>query len=197
MYYSGSNNKRHYKILSAVSKDGIHWRKERGTRINSLSSGFLESICDPFVLHFQEIWRMYFSGIQQGSERIYSASSTDGLAWKLENGIRLDIGKSGMERHVNNCCIVQLNQELFRMYFRGADRNPLQNCIYSAISQNGIDWNIETGFRLDFNGPYEGHGVECPYVFKLSQHRFRMYYTGYFGKNLFNKFIPYTYRHLS
>ena len=82
MYYGQSPEKpgagHSHPILSAISTDGKTFKPEAGVR---LASGAF-----PDVIHLSNgSWRMYY----QGSNGIDSASSSDGLNWTQDPGIRV------------------------------------------------------------------------------------------------------------
>ena len=128
--------------------------------------------------------RMYFCY----KRNIHSAVSENGLSWKMEDGARIQRGQPGMTARVDNPSIVEAKDGLLRLYYRGAEKNALHCCIYSAISENGLDFSIEDGIRMNYNGKYERHGVGFPNVIKLGD-TWKMFYTGYWGKHLLE---PYT-----
>ncbi len=72
--------------------------------------------------------------------------------------------------------------EGWRMYFRGAIIYPLWNNIYSACSKDGLNWSqieVNLGYqRWNFN---ERNAVAFPFVTRLGNEGYRMYYTGYWG----------------
>ena len=128
--------------------------------------------------------RMYFCY----KKNIHSAVSQDGLSWQMEDGPRIQHGQPGMTARVDNPSIVQAKDGLLRLYYRGAEKNALHCCIYSALTENGLDFSIEDGIRMNYDGKYERHGVGFPNVIKLGD-TWKMFYTGYWGKHLLE---PYT-----
>ena len=70
------------------------------------------------------------------------------------------------------------------MYFRGGDKLALDNDIYWASSEDGILWQVQ-GVALAHatNHHFERHAVAFPFVMRLSDGRWRMFYTGYWGRH--------------
>ena len=134
---------------------------------------------DLCILTQENCLRMYYSS----ENCILSATSKDGIYWVKERGVRLENGNPGMKALVNNPSVVRLECGRYRMYFRGADNNAYQSCIFSAISNNGKDFVPEEGQRMDYIGKYEKHGVGFPNVVKCGE-SWKMYYTGYWGRHL-------------
>jgi len=96
LYYCNSKG-----ILSAISKDGLVFTEEQGIRI-SPGTGFESIICDPTIVDLPDgKMRMYYKGADsqnpgpgQSIHKIYSAISSDGLAFKKE-GLRIDSETNG------------------------------------------------------------------------------------------------------
>lgn len=84
------------------------------------------------------------------STRILSASSSDGLTFTPEPGVRLSpqTGGAGEGRVVSSEVVPTTDGQL-RMYYEcapGSQSEP--NTIRSAISEDGLSWEVETGTRL-------------------------------------------------
>ena len=115
MYYTGLVWAGTYRILSAVSSDGLAWTKDSGIRILSpnVTTG------DTVILS-DGTYRMYYSeGL--GGSTIRSAVSSDGLTWIKESGIR--INKDGVydSSGASHPDIVELPDGTYRMYYGGWD----------------------------------------------------------------------------
>lgn len=109
-------------------------------------------------------------------DRILSATSTDGLAWKPERGVRIDVaGRSG--DHPGGAYfpyVVRLDDQSWRMYFRGSDVDR----VLSARSDDGLHWSIERGIRIDVGGQPRLDRVSCPRVIQDRRGDLRMFFTG-------------------
>ena len=80
-----------WRILSTVSEDGLNFAKEDGVRIE----GGITMSKPQLVRLTDGRWRMYFARQLEERRALVSATSTDGLAWQMEPGIRLDPGAGG------------------------------------------------------------------------------------------------------
>ena len=100
LFYTGVGPGRPYPeaqgyILSAVSDDGLEFRKEPGIRVGpdpSVPNRSRRTLA-PTVTHLPDgRWRMYFEsrGPADRPTVICSAVSTDLLDWEIEDGIRLE-----------------------------------------------------------------------------------------------------------
>lgn len=113
-----------FMIKSAISKDGINFIEEPGTRYQSVN----EQITDPDVIKINNQWYMYLS---KGSELIATVSS-DGNTFKFLQSIRQSSSVSKT---------VPLADNQFRQYF-------CRNGISSAISTDGLNWTDDPGVRI-------------------------------------------------
>jgi hypothetical protein len=125
MYYHGFDEKTS-RILSAVSVDGHHWVKEPGARIAAGPPGSPDQLG---ASHFYILQLpggrliMYYAGGKRVDfgDSILSATSTDGLVWTKEPGIRIGLGPPGSfdDTAVLEPSILQLPDGRFRMYYVG------------------------------------------------------------------------------
>ncbi len=132
-------------------------------------------------------YRMYYSqmlprpGFPAGANdydhcttRILSAFSTDGAEWIPEPGVRLsaEAGGAGDYRVVSSE-VVPTHDGRFRMYFECC-RGPqsTQNTILSAISENGLDWQLERGVRWE----EAGRNLSSPRILFFPGGLCRLYY---------------------
>lgn len=109
------------------------------------------------------------------STRILSALSSDGIRWIPEPGVRLSAEQGGAgEFRVVSPDIVPVAHEpgRLRMYYEccpGAQ--SIENSIRSAISDDGLNWTVEPGVRLETAG---NHYDSCRIVF-IDHGQTRMY----------------------
>lgn len=179
LYYARKLDKTNFIIEMASTDDGINFKK-----VTSVSMNFTMDFPDLCLVVQDNCLQMFYLS----KKCILSAISQDGIHWFKENGVRFERGKPGMMARVNNPFVVRLECGRYRMYFRGTDNNAYHSCIFSAISNNGKDFFLEDGQRIDYNGKYEKHGVGFPNVIKYGE-SWKMYYTGYWGRHLLE---PYT-----
>lgn len=189
LYFVGEDDSREARILSAVLSDDLTCDPEPGAR---LERGALEKffpnddvggISDPCVVEAEPgLLRMYFTVLRPDQRRsdIWSARSTDGLAWEVE-GACIRSGQAGMPIAVNNPHVIAVAGE-WRMYLRTSKTMPLWSDIWMARSTDGQSWgNFSCVLRFQRFGRLERHGVGFPQVVQIADGRFRMYYTGYWG----------------
>jgi hypothetical protein len=122
MYYSGLDGT-HYRILSAVSADGLTWTKEEGVRIDvggvydslhALSSVTTSLPEGGYVMH-------YLGHSEEWTGHLLSAVSTDGLLWTKQEGIRIENGEYTL---IAPSAMIRLPDNTYRMYIT-ADRFPI------------------------------------------------------------------------
>jgi predicted GH43/DUF377 family glycosyl hydrolase len=191
MYYVGIDHKGICRLLSAYSNDGLNWNKEPGVRISPdmLTKINVNSFEDVAVAKLPTgEFRLYFTGISRKfMSQIYSAVSEDGMNWQIEPGVRIaNHGHHGPV--VNNPSVVMLEDGTWRLYYRSGKMPTLYNDIYAAHSADGLAWE-SYGPVLTHNPQhrYERHAVAFPHVVRLSDGRWRMYYTGYWGRHLLER----------
>lgn len=166
------------KILSAVSSDGINWKKEKGVRIGVKGKFFhYGCVYNPFVMKNREGWRMYYRGGPNHFDRIFTSFSNDGLVWDEESVLELDFMKFGLQS-VSSCSIIQ-GEGFQRMYLAGYNNSGWK--IYSAISTDEVHWEMEDGVRIDNNSSLDPLFARDPAVIKIDK-IIRMYYLGSDGK---------------
>lgn len=135
MYYSGFDGT-HYRILSAVSTDGLAWTKEGGVRIDvggihdtlHAIGALVVKVPDGRYIMFYTGEPIPFVGY------ILSAVSTDGLAWVKEDGIRIERGDYAT---VGAGDIIKLSGYQYRMYI-SADRYPVWEDRMRILSAIGM-----------------------------------------------------------
>lgn len=132
-------------------------------------------------------YRMYYSQIlprpgfpagandyDHSTARILSAYSTDGSTWTPEPGIRLSpqAGGAGDYRVVSSEVVPTFDGRQLRMYYECC-RGPqsTQNTILSAISKDGLAWQIEPGVRLEM----AGRNLSSPRIIHFSDGSCRLY----------------------
>ncbi len=109
--------------------------------------------------------------------RILSARSTDGVSWTPEPGVRLSpaAGGAGDFRVVSSEVGPAADGSgRLRMYFECCPgTQDVQNSIRSAVSDDGLAWQVEPGDRL--RAP--GANIMAPRIVFLGGGRLRMYLT--------------------
>lgn len=160
MYYPALSGV--WRILSAVSSDGLTWTKEAGIRI--APGGALDGVHvgTPETIRLPDgTLRMYYCGsnnygVIHGS--ILSAVSADGLSWTKEPGVRLspDRPDGTEDRGLWFPNVVQLSDSAFKMYYNGGD-SANKHRIFSAVSSDGLNWTKEPGVTIDLDSSQQRH----------------------------------------
>lgn len=91
---------------------------------------------------------------------IQSATSIDGFVFHKEPGLRVGNWCAGAEKRVLAPNVVSIGGGALRMYFeaRGRQRHSV---ILSAVSNNGLVWEIEPGIRLRDESQQYNYGTPC------------------------------------
>jgi hypothetical protein len=135
-------------ILSAVSDDGVTFQVEPDIRLApdpSIEHGSLRYLAPTVTQLADGRWRMYFEsrGPVSMPTVIASAISSDMLTWDLEEGIRLQ-GFAG----IGGPRYIELPDGVNgRLYCFASE--PTAKGIISAITANGLDFEFESGPRLE------------------------------------------------
>lgn len=134
--------------------------------------------------------------------QVYSAVSSDGITWTKEEGIRMkwatfpSVIKLSDPKKAPKLPSGKIAK--WRMYFQGftggsSHKHP-EIGIMSAISEDGLNWVREDGFRIKIGqqGEYDTKHVASPTVIELPDGTFLMVYRGSAGQNRFGKVDPKT-----
>ena len=181
MYYQAYGARERSVILSSFSADSVHWEHEAGVRFAVHDAECGSPRCMPLE---DGNWRLYChaypnnpkgSGIETGNH-IISAIAADGLAFEKEPGVRIEQEQRLEDFAVYAAEVLRLSNGSYRMYYAGWSHNPVEGRIFSAISDNGLDWVKDEGICLDIGGLHQGSKVSEPCIIRLPDGRFRMYY---------------------
>lgn len=109
------------------------------------------------------------------TSRILSAVSRDAVTWIPEGGVRLSpqAGGAGDFRVVSSEVVpLADNSGGLRMYYECCDGpQSTQNSIRSALSNDGLTWNVEAGHRFQL----PGQNISAPRIQCLDDGRCRLY----------------------
>ncbi len=154
------------------------WTKESGIRIDV--GGTYDSnyayISD--VVKISGGYRMYYTGYDGSTLRILSATSSDGVSWTKDSGVRLSPGGEFNVDAIASPDVIKLDSGSYRMYYMGVAGGAPNHYILSATSSDGLTWTKESGYRLTTGGTYDSGQVHNPEVIKLDDGTYRMYYFG-------------------
>lgn len=169
MFYEGCDEKQtKFAIFSAISTDGVDWKKEQGKRLE-MKNRFNQSIAaSPDVVATKE--GDLYMYISDGDTIRMAVSSDEGKTWR-EHGI------SGLPEACLDPTAIIMSDGMYRMYFaKSASSERLVNAkVLSARSPNGFDWTVEGGIRVA--AEKGATMVLDPDVVMVSLGKMRMYYT--------------------
>jgi len=190
MYYTGftpgvTRNDHLGHILSASSRDCSVWTNDPGVRVDVHPPHASQRALCPDVVPMPEGgYRMYYEARSADAPTVVlSATSADGLDWDLEDGVRFGDGE--WSYGTPRCVYFPSDRGLrYRLYFHhysfplvsGLDA---LNHIVSAVSYDGLDFEIEPGVRIDQETERESMVVYAPDVVRLGDDTFRMYYAAW------------------
>jgi hypothetical protein len=149
MYYGGYDGI-NWRILRAVSFDGLDWTKQ-GLCINLGMPGNFDSVhmVYPYVIKEENIYKMWYTAYDGRSHwRIGYADSADGIIFKNQRMV-LDVGPGGSldTDHVHTPVIVKQGS-IYTMYYAGYGGYPPAWRILRATSTDGLNWTKQ-GLVLD------------------------------------------------
>lgn len=139
-------------LFSKISDDGLDFTDEEGIRLSASEEG----IVHPSVITLPDGgYRMYFDvEISENSnegpnfgEKMKSASSTDGLAWTLDNGVRIKLRQRGLPSSADMVfspfAFYDEENGKFKLYMTVEDnKKKKKSGVYLATSKNGLRFQI-------------------------------------------------------
>jgi predicted GH43/DUF377 family glycosyl hydrolase len=196
MYYEGKTEQEDgtkAAIVSAISDDGLTWEKEPGIRLEAAGVSYLAPRCLHLDAAAPHRFRLYASAypypelqVPPGAythRNIVSAVSADGLSFAVEPGIRVPQDQDLEAFAVYAPEVLRLGEGGLRMYYAGWTSAPevpagskCHGRIFSASSQDGIEWTKEPGICIDNGGRWDAAKASEPCVIDLPDGRFRMFY---------------------
>tara|TARA_Y100001934_G_C12100461_1_gene653681 strand:+ start:26 stop:835 length:810 start_codon:yes stop_codon:yes gene_type:complete len=170
---------------------GLVWIKDSGIAIDSSGPLDADRTLTPNVLRVDGGYRMYYHGC--GPERpqlaskgyILSAFSTDAAHWQKEPGVRLGDGQTSYG--APRCLYLDGGGPRYRLYASASpfpDGAPYAGAyndhhIVSAVSDDGLHFELEDGVRVAQDRDLEAFSVYAPEVLRLAAGGYRMYYAGW------------------
>lgn len=185
MYYTAGSHKDRKRgvlgyILSASSGDGLTWRRDPMIRMNILESNRETWVFCPDVIPLVGGgYRMFFQvQTRDRPDMILSAFSIDGMNWEREPLIKIGDGKYN---YGSPRCLI-LPDGRYRLYFHRQPKNRAADnthVIMSAISTNGIRFEIENDARIKQESALESSSVYAGEILSLGTGGYRMYYAAW------------------
>lgn len=139
-------------LLSKISDDGLDFTDEEGIRLSTSEAG----IVHPSVITLPDGgYHMYFDvkisvnsneGLDFG-QKMKSASSTDGLAWTLDSGVRIKLKQRGLPSSADLVfspfAVYDEESGKFKLYMTVEDnKKKNKSGVYLATSKNGLRFKI-------------------------------------------------------
>jgi len=133
-----------FSVFSATSTDGVNWGVENGIRLSTDMAGFYSSSITAMGVYADVAvtsgpYRAYYVGLSStGVYSVLSATSTDGLAWGLDNDFLLQFG--GGTRRVLALAPYFLGSGKAVLYYvrdNGGAPDPASYRVYAATSSDG------------------------------------------------------------
>ena len=159
-------------IRSAVSEDdGLTWRVEPGDRLSDPGAAYTA----PRLLYLEDgRCRLYASLRPEG---VVSAISEEGLRFEREPGYRIHRGDEFAT--VFAAEVLQIASGGYRMYYGGYP-DLTRACILSAVSEDGLEWQLEPEPVLTPGGKHGAAKVSEMCVIGIpapdGSERYRMFY---------------------
>jgi len=149
MYYGG-NDGSNWRILRAISADGINWIKQ-GLCLNLGSAGTFDSVhmVYPYILKDENLYKLWYTAYDaRGHWRIGYADSQDGIIFKNRRMV-LDVGAMGSldAEHVHTPVVIKQGS-IYTMFYAGFGGTPAAWRILRATSMDGLNWSRQ-GLALD------------------------------------------------
>jgi len=103
-----------------------------------------------------------------------------GLSWIKDKHIAIDSDSVLDDENVLSPNVVELQNGALRMYYMGfgsgRPNKESEGYILSAISKDGVNWEKESGIRLDIDARYNFNRVLSPEVIHLEDGKYRMFF---------------------
>lgn len=183
MYFEGRTSDAPSCVLSAVSDNGLDWDPEPGIRFGDGVWAYGSPRClyvdDGGSLPYRLYCHHYSYPMRSGLDaqnHIVSAISPDGLHFEPEPGVRIAQETEHEAYAVYAPEVLRLGDGTYRMYYPGWCEEPMHGRIFSATSDDGLDWTKDEGLCLDVGGTYDKIHCSEPCVIDLPDGRYRMFY---------------------
>ncbi len=181
LYYTGDDSGV-YAIGLARSDDGKSFTKYGSSAVLSpTSSTYDESGCkEPTVLYEDGLFKMWYTGLNNGVETIGYATSKDGLSWS-KYGAVLDQPSTTAwgDSVLGDPCVIRVDG-MYYMYLTGDDTSGSNKLVGIATSSDETSWDLHSSNPLVSKAPSGLFGAYdiCDVAVVQDGPVFRMYFSG-------------------
>lgn len=167
-----------FRVLSATSTDLVSWGLEGGVRLSTgvaaaLDASSITSCGVYFSTNPADALRMYYTAIStSGRYSVLSATSTDGLSWGKESGVRLR--SNGGSGYIDSVRPFPVSASLMRLFYIADNSGGDASSNYRVFSASSADGGVNFGGDAAVLSSEQAFQVS---VTSLADARVRVYYT--------------------
>lgn len=172
------------RLLSAISNDGVTWTKEPGIRLDHHPGAEYRVLSESIIAKPGGGFRMYYEAVGNLGNVVMSATSSDGLVWTPDEGLRL----SELQTILGSPRALVLPNGSVRLYFHRYP-SPVEirldagNHVLSATSTDGLAFTVDQGVRIPQTiEAYEKEATYCAQPIDLGGGKVRVIYSGWNGE---------------
>jgi len=139
-------------IVSAVSADGLAFTAEEGVRIGQEGPLQTFAVYAPEVVRVADSgFRMYYAGwqIDPVRGRIFSAWSSDGVAWVRDPQVNLEFGGRYDAEKCSEPCVIRLPDGRYRMFYEACDTDAVWRILSATAERSGAGGAVSGGSAPD------------------------------------------------
>lgn len=170
------------KIISLVSADGCRWYfngdlilKDYKNKI--IQQNQISEICACNVDNYTN-----FLYVVLGNKKLFKYVSRENITW-CEDYVHIKNRDGVLIDSVTSPYVLKLNDDSYLLYYTDSVK-VFERRIYCAASKDASSWEeIGAVIEPDKSNKYSTEGVGFPFVAELKNGKYRMFYTGYWGKH--------------
>lgn len=170
MWYTASpDDASNWTIRYATSTNGTDWIRQGIAISPNLYSWDVDGVVYPFIIHENNIYKMWFTGFSNGIWKIGYATSGDGITWiKYPNNPIIDLSPN----HADGASVIHTGTT-YELYFHGINGDA-----YMTTSSDGItNWSAPVTV-LTKGAPYDTNYIAGLSAIKLLSGTTLLYYGG-------------------